>query len=122
MYQKIVLIGAGSAQFGFGTLSDIFVSKVLEGSEIALHDINPQALDRVEKAAKDYVADHNLPFTITATTDRKVALRGANFCIISIEVGDPTQRCTPTISISISISKTNKRKEGRQQKVAPSPH
>ncbi len=88
MYQKIVLIGAGSAQFGFGTLSDIFVSNVLEGSEIVLHDINPQALERVEEAARGYVAEHDLPFTITATTDRKVALQGANFCIISIEVGD----------------------------------
>ena len=39
--KKIVLIGAGSTQFGLGTIGDIFKSKVLEGSTISLHDINP---------------------------------------------------------------------------------
>ena len=34
---KIVLVGAGSAQFGYGTLGDIFCSKVLKGTEIVLH-------------------------------------------------------------------------------------
>ena len=40
---KIVLIGAGSAQFGYGTLGEIFSSEVLNGSEVALLDINPDA-------------------------------------------------------------------------------
>ena len=32
---------------------------------------------------------HNLSlFELSATTDRKTALQGADFCIISIEVGD----------------------------------
>ena len=38
MTTKIVLIGAGSAQFGYGTLGDIFQSKTLAGSEIVLQD------------------------------------------------------------------------------------
>ena len=37
---KIVLVGAGSAQFGYGTLGDIFCSKVLKGTEVVLHDEN----------------------------------------------------------------------------------
>ena len=37
---KIVLIGAGSTQFGLGTIGDIFKSKVLEGSTIVLHDLS----------------------------------------------------------------------------------
>lgn len=88
MSPKIVLIGAGSAQFGFGTLSDIFVSEVLKGSEVMLHDINPQALARVEKAARRYVGENSLPFNIRASTDRQEALQGADFAVISIEVGD----------------------------------
>ena len=43
MATKIVLVGAGSAQFGYGTLGDIFQSKTLYGSEIVLHDINMAA-------------------------------------------------------------------------------
>ena len=41
---KIVLVGAGSAQFGYGTLGDIFCSKVLKGTEVVLHDINAHTL------------------------------------------------------------------------------
>jgi alpha-galactosidase len=87
MKKKIVLIGAGSAQFGFGTLGDIFQSEVLEGSEIVLHDINAESLDKVERVAQQYIRDHNLPFVLSATTSRPQALGGADYCVISIEVG-----------------------------------
>ncbi len=49
MEKRIVLIGAGSAQFGYGTIGDILQSKVLEGSHIVLHDINPDTLAVVEQ-------------------------------------------------------------------------
>lgn len=88
MTNKIVLIGAGSAQFGYGMLGDIFQSPTLAGSGITLLDINPQALARTEKTTRDFLAETGLPFTLTATTDREEALKGANFVVISIEVGD----------------------------------
>ena len=88
MATKIVLVGAGSAQFGYGTLGDIFQSRALYGSEIILHDINPVALAVTEKTAQDFLAKEDLPFIVSATTDRRTALRGAEFVIISIEVGD----------------------------------
>ena len=34
---KIVLIGAGSTNFGLGTIGDIFKSKILDKSTIVLH-------------------------------------------------------------------------------------
>ena len=40
---KIVLIGAGSTNFGLGTIGDIFKSNILAGSTIVLHDINADA-------------------------------------------------------------------------------
>lgn len=85
---KIALFGAGSAQFGFGMIGDMVRSSLLKGAEIALMDINGDALSVVHAAALRYVEEHNLPFTITATTDRKEALQGADFIIISIEVGN----------------------------------
>jgi alpha-galactosidase len=88
MASKIVLIGAGSAQFGFGTLGDIFRSKVLAGSEVVLHDINPEALQKVDQVAQQYIQEHQLPFTVSVTTSRPEALQGADFCVISIEVGN----------------------------------
>ena len=87
MKKKIVLIGAGSAQFGLETTADNMHSKILRGSEICLHDINPKALKIMEQLTSRAVKDNHLPFTITATTNRKQALKKADFIIISIEVG-----------------------------------
>ena len=85
---KIVLVGAGSVQFGYGALGDIFSSKVLAGTEITLLDINSQALELVLKTATSFVQQHKLPFTLTATLDRKAAFRNADYIITSIEIGN----------------------------------
>jgi alpha-galactosidase len=85
---KIVLIGAGSAQFGFGMLGDIFSCSALHGSEIALVDINQEALSRVASTAAAFVQERKLPFRIGASTDRREVLPKADFIVISIEVGD----------------------------------
>ena len=83
---KIVLIGAGSTNFGLGTIGDIFKSKILDKSTIVLHDINAESLKNTELIAKRYKEKLKLNFTIEATTSRKDALKKADFCIISIEV------------------------------------
>ena len=88
MGKRIVLIGAGSAQFGYGTIGDILQSKVLEGSHIVLHDINPATLAVVEQSGRAFIEEHRLPFSISATTERAEAFSGADFLIISIEVGN----------------------------------
>jgi alpha-galactosidase len=88
---KIVLVGAGSIQFGYGALGDIFNSKALAGSEITLLDINSQALDVVLQTAKSFVQQHSLKFPVTATLDRKGAFRNADFIITSIETGNRFQ-------------------------------
>ena len=88
MSERIVMIGAGSAQFGLGTLGDLFQSRALEGSTIVLHDIDATALERVERRARAHVERVGLSHSIEATTERAKALRGATFIIIAIEVGD----------------------------------
>ena len=88
MAVKIVLVGAGSAQFGFCTVGEILQSSALEGATIVLHDINAEALGRVAATAQAFVKERELPFEVLSTLDRKEALRGADFVVISIEVGD----------------------------------
>jgi len=84
--QKIVLIGAGSLQFGLGTIGSILESKVLSGSEIILHDINVEALKLTFKACDLAIKERKLDFMINSTLDRKEALKNATFIINSIEV------------------------------------
>jgi alpha-galactosidase len=68
MSQRIVLVGAGSAQFGYGTIGDIMQSQTLEGSTIVLHDINPDTMGTVAKTAEDLISSKNLRFSVEATT------------------------------------------------------
>jgi len=84
---KIVLIGAGSAQFGCGSLGDVFSSDLLADAEVALHDINPDALARTQRTAAAFVEAQGLRQRITAGTDLPAALADADFVILSIEVG-----------------------------------
>ncbi len=85
---KIVLIGAGSANFGLGTIGDIFKSKILEGSTITLHDINAEALEKTKSIANNFKEKLNVNYNIEATTERSEALKNATYCIISIEIGN----------------------------------
>ncbi|MGL5955740.1 MAG: alpha-glucosidase [Brevinema sp.] len=88
---KIVLVGAGSAQFGLGMVGDIFTSNILEGAEISLLDINPDSLKRVHVKCTEFIKQHKLNYTVSSTLNRKEAFQNANFIIISIEVGDRFQ-------------------------------
>lgn len=85
---KIVLVGAGSLQFGVGMLGDIFQSKTLAGCEVTLHDINEEAMNSVLNKAVTFVKENGLNFTLNASINRKEAFKGADFIISSIEVGD----------------------------------
>ena len=47
MDKKIVLVGAGSAAFGPSMFTDIYLSDMLSGSTIILHDINKEKLEMI---------------------------------------------------------------------------
>ena len=85
---KIVLVGAGSLQFGTGMLGDIFQSEHLGDAEIILNDINEPAAKRTEDVANSYIAENGLTQTVRVESDLAQALPGADFVVISIEVGD----------------------------------
>jgi alpha-galactosidase len=88
MDKKIVLIGAGSTSFGPSMFSDLYLSEVLEGSEVVLHDINKTKLDMIYDLLIIENERRNDKFTLKKTLNRHEALRGADFIISSIEVGD----------------------------------
>ena len=88
MTNKIVIIGAGSTNFGLGLVGDFFKSKILSGSTLVLHDINSDTLKNTHKIANDYNEKIGVNFKIESTTSRPEALQEANFCLISIEVGN----------------------------------
>ena len=84
---KIVVIGAGSAIFGLGTLATIMQSSLLRGSELALVDINAQGLELITALAHKMNQAWDSQITITSSTERRDVLSGADFVLVSIQVG-----------------------------------
>ncbi|MFX0038759.1 MAG: hypothetical protein ACFFCY_10135 [Promethearchaeota archaeon] len=88
MNKRIVLIGAGSASFGRHMFNDIYLSDILEGSTLILHDINKEKLEMIYDLLVAENKLHNNRISIEWTVDRVKALKDADFIINSIEIGD----------------------------------
>ncbi len=84
--EKIVIIGAGSMQFGSGAVANIMNSEVLDGSTICLHDINAESLELMRQACQAAIDQKKANYTLEASTDRPEALKNATFIINSIEI------------------------------------
>jgi len=83
---KIVVIGAGSAIFGLNTLAQLMMSDLLRGSELALVDMNSEALSLVGRLADRLNQEWRSRMVLTEHTHHQTALEGADFVVVSIEV------------------------------------
>jgi alpha-galactosidase len=84
---KITLIGAGSTVFTRNLLGDILAYPELAQAHIALHDIDAHRLELSRLVARRVADAVGAKPTISATTDRRLALEGAHFVINTIQVG-----------------------------------
>ncbi len=84
---KIVVTGAGSAQFGENTLSALIRSPKLRGSSLALVDRNASSLDIVTRLADRLNREWEAHMSITSHLHHREALDGASFVVSAIEVG-----------------------------------
>jgi alpha-galactosidase len=84
---KIALIGAGSAVFTRNLASDILLVPELQGSTIALMDIDAGRLALARDLVQKMVDERHLPATVEATLDRREAIRGARYVVVTIQVG-----------------------------------
>ncbi|MFZ0665715.1 MAG: alpha-glucosidase/alpha-galactosidase [Acidimicrobiales bacterium] len=92
---KTVFLGAGSTVFARNLLGDILGHEELADSEIVLHDIDAGRLSTSELVARRVCEALKAPATVTATTDRREALDGADYAINMIQVGG-YEPCTVT--------------------------
>jgi alpha-galactosidase len=84
---KVVIIGAGSAIFGLGTLATLVRHPRLRGGTLALVDLDARGLALIDKLARRLNREWDAGLTIESATDRREVLPGAGFVIVSIEVG-----------------------------------
>lgn len=84
---KIAFIGAGSTVFAKNLMGDILSYPELENSTISLMDIDADRLKTSENVAHRICKTLKINPTIEATTDRRAALKGADYVIAMIQVG-----------------------------------
>jgi alpha-galactosidase len=85
---KLVFIGAGSLGFTRGLVRDCLTFPSMRDAHFALVDIHPGRLEMSRQACQRLVDAGNYPAKVTATTDRKQALKGADAVMITILCGD----------------------------------
>lgn len=84
---KIVILGAGSAIFGLGAMATLIRSERLRGAELALVDVDQQALETMTVLAEKMNDAWDAGMTITSASDRTEVLPGADFVVVSVQVG-----------------------------------
>ena len=84
---KIVVIGAGSAIFGLGALSTIIQHPAMKGAQLALCDIDAEGLALSRQLAEIMNRAWDADMVISSSTRRRELLPGADFVLVSIQVG-----------------------------------
>lgn len=84
---KITIIGAGGFVFPFRLIGDILSFPALQGSTLALMDLDADRVHRTATAARDLIDHHGFDARVVETTDRREALADADFVIITFQVG-----------------------------------
>lgn len=87
MPKKIAMIGAGSVVFAKTLMNDIMGTPALSDSEFALLDVNETKLRSMEAFGKRMVKENGLKATVWGTTNRREAIKSADFVVIMIQVG-----------------------------------
>jgi alpha-galactosidase len=84
---KIAFIGAGSVVFTRNLCSDILLTPALQGSTIALMDIDAGRLAQARDLVQALIDARKLGARVEATTDRREAVRGADYVITTFQQG-----------------------------------
>jgi alpha-galactosidase len=84
---KIAMIGAGSLVFAKTLAMDILATPALRGAEIRLMSRTRPKLAQMERFVERVIRTNGCEATVSATLDRREALRGADYVIAMLQVG-----------------------------------
>ncbi len=84
---KIAIIGAGSMVFSTTLLNDILQTPGLEDTTVALMGPTSSKLEKVEDYTNKIIKKNNLSIQIFSTTDRREAIKDADFVIATFQIG-----------------------------------
>jgi len=85
--RKVAIIGAGSVVFCKTLMLDIMATKGLEETEFALMAPSTRNTSKVEEFINKVIQKNGLRAKVWVTTDRREALKGADYVIATFQVG-----------------------------------
>src|SRR5215813_1980130 len=85
-HTRICFVGGGSYNWMPKLLGDLALTPELSG-EVVLHDINPTALDDIQRYGRKVMASTGAQFSIDTTTNLEDSLDGAEFVVVTITTG-----------------------------------
>ncbi len=88
---KVAMIGAGSLVFGKTLMADFLSTPALEGSEYRLMAPTHRRLDKMHAFVERMIEDNGIDATVTATTNRREALDGADYVVVMLQAGGVTE-------------------------------
>jgi alpha-galactosidase len=81
MQCRIVIVGAGSAMFSLSLIRDLCLTPGLAGSAVVFVDVDGERLAAAHELCRRYAAELGVTLSLDQTTDRRAALRGADFVV-----------------------------------------
>jgi alpha-galactosidase len=84
---KIAMLGAGSLVFCKTLMADFLATPALAGSEYRLMALTHTRLVNMPACVSRRIKDNGVNATVTATTDRREALRGADYVVVMLQAG-----------------------------------
>src|SRR5262249_7974958 len=84
---RIVIVGGGSFQWVPTLTTDLALTRSVHGAGLVLCDIDDARLARTTPVVEPVNELTGAGFSVTATTDRRAALCGADFVMVNITTG-----------------------------------
>lgn len=84
---KIAMIGAGSLVFCKTLMADFLATPALRGSEYCLMALTRTRLDKMHAFVQRMIRDNDLDASVTATTNRREALKDADYVVVMLQAG-----------------------------------
>ncbi|HZG75902.1 MAG TPA: glycoside hydrolase family 4 [Paenibacillus sp.] len=80
---KVVVLGAGSLFFGRQSIWQMVHSPYLNQGTLSLVDTDEARANKMAKLARMVAAENGAPLRVEGTTDRRIALKDADFVVLS---------------------------------------
>lgn len=81
------MIGAGSLVFCKTLMADFLATPALANAEFSLMALTRTRLDKMHNFVERMIMDNGLGATVSSTTDRREALRDADYVVVMIQAG-----------------------------------